>query len=76
MGRNVPLNDIAGAEETLQALKLQVGPDDPLPQSVADLPAYLSHSEDTTKKVAHPQHRLADLVHKANQVRLLASTHS
>ena len=70
--RAVPLNHITGAEKSLQALKIQIGKDDPLPRSVVDLPAHLSSSEGRS----HPQHQLSNLVHKANQASLFANIHS
>jgi len=70
LGRVVALDEFSGAEQSLQALKSQIGSNDPLPQSVVGFPAYLSPPAGPPRKAAHPQHQFSDLVHKANQARV------
>jgi len=73
LGHSVPLDTIAGAQQSLEALRVQVGCNDHLSSSVVDLPTSLFAPP---KKASHPQHLLSDLVHKAKLMKLLASSHS
>jgi len=69
-GHCIPLDFITGAQQSSEALKEQLSPDDPLPASVVDLPTFLS------REASHPQHQLSVLVHKAKLAKLLASSHT
>jgi len=74
LGTDISLGAIPGAVQSFAPLKAQLGTEDHLPPSVADLLAFLSLSDNSSRR--HPQHLLSDLVHKTNLAKLLAIPHS
>jgi hypothetical protein len=73
LGREILISEVPGAQSALTQLRAQVSDPSVLPSDVAALPSSPLLAKDGKPKGSQ-QHILSELVHRANQAKLLASS--